>query len=57
MTNAWHLVMIWVMEHCADKRMDIVMTRFMEHCDDNDVEHCDDKRMAHCHAMGHGVLR
>ena len=33
-----------------------VMTRFMEHCDDNDVEHCDDKGMAHCDAMGHGVL-
>ena len=34
----------------------IVMTRFMEHCDDKILEHCDDKLMVHSDDMSHGSL-
>ena len=34
----------------------IVITRFMEHCDDKIGEQCDDKLMVHCDNMCHGAL-
>ena len=34
----------------------IVVTRFMEHCDDKFVDRCNDKRVAHCDDKGHGAF-
>ena len=36
MTRAWSIMMTRFLEHCDDKGM--------EHCDDTVMEHCDDKK-------------
>ena len=44
------------MENCGERAWIIVITRFMEHCDDKFVDRCNDKHVAHCDVKGHGAF-